>query len=156
MKLSPFSRAILIALFCSVAAVLLLFRLPRARTLTGHTYTLDAYPVEFRDDGTVLRGPWRGRYELAGNNRICLGGWERLSGGGNMYSTPRGLYSYTLTDREISLTRVSASMPCPLSNHDAGAHDNRAGASLKGEGIRNRTTHYRSSLDSISDRTSSR
>ncbi len=114
MKLSPFSRAAVIAVICSVAAVMLLFRLPRARTLTGQTYTLDAHPVEFRADGTVLRGPWWGRDELAGESRICLGGWERLSGGGNMYSTPRGLYSFTLTDRAITLMRVSPGASCPL------------------------------------------
>lgn len=113
MKLSRFAGATLILTFGALAFYLLIFRTPRARKLTGQRYTLDAYPVEFREDGTVLRGPWQGRYELAGENLICLGGWKRLSGAGNAYSTPRGLFSFTLTGREITLTPISSSTACP-------------------------------------------
>lgn len=112
-KLSKYGRAALIIAFCTLATYLLLFRLPRARNLTRQAYVLDAYPIEFREDGTVLRGPWQGSYELAGENLIYLGNWERLSGGGNMYSTPRGLFSFRLTDRDISLTPVSSGTACP-------------------------------------------
>jgi hypothetical protein len=112
-KLSSFGRAILIIALCALGAYLLLFRLPRARNLARQPYVLDAYPIEFRQDGTVLRGPWQGRYQQMGDNLICLGGWERRAGGGNLYSTPRGLFSFALSDRDISLTPVSSGAACP-------------------------------------------
>lgn len=112
--MSRFGWATLIVAFVALGVYLILFRLPRAHNLkTGQAYVLDAYSIEFRQDGTVERSPWEGRYELLGENRICLGGWERHVGGGNIVSTPRGLYAFTLTDREITLTPITSSIACP-------------------------------------------
>ena len=81
--------------------------------LGGRQVRLQAYPITFRGDGTVLRGATHGRYQRLGANVVCLGGWERNSGGGNMISTPRGSYTFMLRGGTMTIRRTSSGEVCP-------------------------------------------
>lgn len=92
---------------------LLLFVYDPPSRLAGREFYFESFRISFEKDGTVVRGPWEGRYLRAGDNFLCLGGWERQSGGGNMISTPLGFYHFAISGGDITLTRASDQGRCP-------------------------------------------
>ena len=99
-------RLALVVGFALPAVYLLLFVYDSPPRVAGRELLWESYRISFKKDGTVVRGPWEGQYVRAGDNFLCLGGWERQSGGGNMISRPLGFYHFAISGGDITLTRA--------------------------------------------------
>lgn len=107
-----YRRLVMVVTFALPAIFLLLFVYDPPPRLAGRDFYWESYRISFEEDGTVLRGPWRGKYLRAADNLVCLGDWERRSGGGNLISRPQGFYHFGVSGLDITLTPASAEGRC--------------------------------------------